>query len=111
MSINSQSDIIVSKRDLYVYQGQDNAFTCQAIDSTGVAIDIQEIDITCQILEYENGCTTYAASIVKTSPLQGIYQIIVEDTTTLTRPRYVYSVTGSPGVTKIRFQFGQILVE
>lgn len=107
----NQSEINILKRDLYVYSGTDSAFNCQALDNNGLPIDISEIDFACSISEYENGTTLYPATVSKTLPLQGVYQIIIDDTVKLTRPRYVYQVTGSQGSVKVRFQFGQILVE
>ena len=99
------------RRDLYIFRQSDAVFNCQAVDVNNAPIDISNHVLTIIIQEYENGLKYYPASVTKIYPVDGIYQINIDDTTAFDRPRYVYSVYAETGLTKIKLQTGQILVE
>lgn len=99
------------RRDLHAFRGTDSVFNCQAIDVNSQPIDISEYTLTCEILEYENGITVFPAIASKVIPDAGLFQILIDDTTKLDRPRYVYRVFAVNGLTKIKLQQGHLLVE
>jgi hypothetical protein len=99
------------RRDLFAFRGTDAVFNCQAVDVNNQPIDLSDYEVSCQILEYENGITVYPAVASKVIPDAGMFQILIDDTTKLDRPRYVYHVFAVNGLTKIKLQQGQLLVE
>ena len=99
------------RRDLYVFRSSDAVFNCQAININSQPIDLTNFTLSILIQEYENGSTFYPGSVIVVIPLDGIYQINIDDTVKLDRSRYFYQVFAVNGSTKIKLQMGQLLVE
>lgn len=99
------------RKDLFAFRGTDGAYNCQAVNVDSQPIDLSEYALSIEILEYENGITVYPGVVSKIIPEAGLYQILIDDTTKLDRPRYVYHVYAVNGPTKIKLQQGQLLVE
>lgn len=99
------------RRDLHAFRGTDSVFNCQAVDVNSQPIDLSEFTLSCILTEYENGNTVFPALANKIIPVAGLFQILIDDTTKLDRPRYVYHVLAVNGLTKIKLQQGHLLVE
>lgn len=106
-----QIDYRMIRKDLFAVRSADNVFNCRAIDTQNHAVDLQEFELECTILEYSSCSNSYPATVIKVIPTEGSFQILIDDTTKLDRPRYVYHVFAVNGPTRIMLQQGQLLIE
>ncbi|MEM2265228.1 MAG: hypothetical protein QW687_00145 [Candidatus Hadarchaeales archaeon] len=73
-----------------VTKGNDVSFLAQLVTTTGQPVDITDIEIYCDVVEY-NGTKVFSAGIQKVSPTDGLFRIIFSrDKTSLLTSRKFY---------------------
>lgn len=57
-----------------VTKGNDVSFLAQLVTATGAPVDISDIDIHCDVMDY-GGNKIFSPAVVKVSPTEGIFRI------------------------------------